>query len=43
MALKTEEYDIEVQNDDAINFNQTFFDLMQQTLNRLNGLYLRER
>ena len=42
MALKQDKYDIEVQNDDAIKRNQIFFDFMQQTFNRLDGLYLNE-
>ena len=43
MALKRDKYDIEVRDDDAIKRNQMFFDFMQQTFNRLYGLYLRER
>ena len=42
MALNWEKYNIEVQNDDAMNHNRIFFDFMQQMFNRLNGLYLRE-
>ena len=41
MALNWEKYDIEVQNDDAIKRNQILFDFIQQTFNRLDGLYLR--
>ena len=40
MALKREKYDIEVQNDDAIKRNRIFFDFMQRTFNRMDGLYL---
>ena len=40
MALKPDKYDIEVQNDYAIKPNQIFFHFMQQTFNRLDGLYL---
>ena len=43
MALNLDKYEIEVRNDDAIKRNQRFFDFIQQTVNRLNGLYLRER
>ena len=43
MALKQDKYYIEVQNDDAINRNQIFFDFMLQTFNCLYLLYLRER
>ena len=43
MALNRDTYDIEVQNNDAIKRNQIFFDFMQRTFNRLDGLYLRER
>ena len=43
MALNREKYEIEFQNDDAINHNQVFFDHIQQTFNRLDGLYLSER
>ena len=42
MALNWDKYDIEVQNDDVINRNQIFFDLMQQTFNSMDGLYLYE-
>ena len=35
-----DQYDIEVQSDDAIKRNQIFFDFMQRTFNRLDGLYL---
>ena len=40
MALNQDKYEIEVRNDDAIKCYQIFFDFMQQTLNRLYGLYL---
>ena len=40
MALKRDKYDTEVQNNDAIKRNQIFFDFMQQTFNRLDGLYI---
>ena len=43
MALKQDKYEIEVQNDDAINHNRIFFDFMQQTFNFLDGLYLHEK
>ena len=43
MALNWDKYDIEVQNDDVIKRNQIFFDFMQQTLNCLDVLYLREK
>ena len=43
MALKRDKYDIEVQNYDAIKRNRILFDLMQQTFNRLDGLYLHEK
>ena len=40
MARKWDKYDIEVQKDDAIKRNQIFFDFIQLTFNRLDGLYL---
>ena len=43
MALNWGKDDNEVENDDAIKRNQIFFDFMQQTLNFLYRLYLRER
>ena len=43
MSLKREKYDIEVLNDNAIKCNQIFFDFIQQTFNRLYGLYLNEK
>ena len=43
MALKRDKYDIEVKNDDAINRNRIFSDLMQRMFNRLGGLYLHEK
>ena len=43
MALKRDKYDIDVQNDDAIKCNWTFFDFMQQTFNSMDGLYLHEK
>ena len=43
MALKRDSYDIEVRNDDAINRNQIFFDFIQWTFNRLDGLYMYEK
>ena len=43
MALNQENFDIEVRNDDAINCNQMFFDLMKRTFNRLYGLYMHEK
>ena len=42
MDLNRDKYDIEVRNDDAIKRNRIFFDFMQQTFNRLDGLYLHE-
>ena len=42
-ALKQDKYYIEVQNDDAIKRDQIFFDFMQRTFNRLDGLYLHDR
>ena len=43
MALNQEKFDIEVRNDDAINCNQMFFDLMKRTFDRLYGLYMHEK
>ena len=43
MDLNREKYDIEVRNDDTIKRNRIFFDFMQQTFSRLDGLYLREK
>ena len=43
MALNKDKYDIEVRNDNSIKRNRIFFDFMQQTFNRLDELYLRER
>ena len=43
MVLNREKYDTGVWNDDAINYDQIFFDIMQWTFNQLDGLYLRER
>ena len=43
MALNRETYDIEVRNDYAIKRKRIFFHFMQQTFNRLDELYLRER
>ena len=42
MALNQDKYYIEVQNDDEIKSNRVFFDFIQRTFNRLDGLYLRE-
>ena len=42
MALNRDKYDIDIRNDDAINPNRIFFGFMQQTFNRLDGLYLHE-
>ena len=42
MDLNQDKYDIKVQNDDAIKRNRTFLDLIQQTSNHLNRLYLHE-
>ena len=42
MSLNQERYDIEVQNDDAINQNKIFFYFVQLTLKRINDVYLRE-
>ena len=41
-AFNRDKYDIGVQNDDAIKHNQILFDFMQQTFNRLDGLYLKK-
>ena len=43
MAIKQDKYDIEVENDDAIKLNRIFFDFVQRTFNRLDGLYLHEK
>ena len=43
MALNRDKYDIDILNDDAININRLFLDLMQRTFNRLDGLYLNEK
>ena len=43
MALKRDKYEIEVQNDDAINCNRILFYFMQRKFNRLDGLYLYEK
>ena len=43
IALKRDKYYIEFQNDDTIKRNLLLFDLMQQTFNRLDGLYLHEK
>ena len=43
MGIKRGKYNIEVQNYDAINHNRIFFDFMQRTFNRLDGLYLHEK
>ena len=43
MALNRDKYDIEVQNYYAIKRNQILSDFMQQTFNRLYGLYLHEK
>ena len=43
MALKRDKYDIEVQYDDTIKRNGICFDFMQQTFNRLDGLYMDKR
>ena len=42
MALNRDKYDNDVQNDDAIKHNRIIFGIMQQTFNRLDGLYLHE-
>ena len=42
MDLKWDKYEIEVQNYDAIKRNRILFDFMQQTFNRMDGLYLHE-
>ena len=42
MDINWDKYDIEVQNDYAINFNRTLFDFMQRTFNLMDGLYLHE-
>ena len=43
MALNWNKYEIEVQNDDAIKRNKIFFDLIQQTFNCLDGLYIHKK
>ena len=43
MALNPDRYDIEVQNDDAINRNRILCDFMQQMFNRLDGLYMHKK
>ena len=43
MALNGDKYDIEVRNDYAIKSNRIFCDIVQQTFNRIDILYLRER
>ena len=43
MALNRVKYGIEVQNDDTIKRNRILFDFMQQTFNRLDGLYIHEK
>ena len=43
MAIKQYKYDIEVQNDDTIKYNQILFDFMLRTFNCLDGLYLHEK
>ena len=42
MALNRDKCEIEVWNDDAVKRNQIFFDLMQRTFNRMDGLKLHE-
>ena len=42
MAIKRDKYYIEVRDDDAINCNRIFFDFMQRTFNRMDGLYMDE-
>ena len=42
MNVNQGKYDIEVQNDDAIKRNRVLYDFIQQTFNRLDGLYLHE-
>ena len=42
MALNRGNYDIEVRNYDAIKRNRIFFDFIQRTFNRLDGLYIYE-
>ena len=39
MVLNREKYDIQVQNDYAINCNPLLFDFMQRTFNRLDIFY----
>ena len=38
-SLNRDKYEIEVRNDDAIKRNQILFGFMQQTFNRMDGLY----
>ena len=43
MDLERDKYNIEVQNIDAIKRKRIFFDFVQRTFNRLDGLYLHEK
>ena len=43
MDLNWNKYDIEVQNDDAINRNRIFFDFMPRKFSSLDGLYMDEK
>ena len=43
MALKREKDAIEIQKDDTIKRNRTFFDFMLRLFNHLNQLYKKEK
>ena len=43
MELNCDKYDIEVRDDDTTKSDQTFFNFMQWTFNRLDGLYIHEK
>ena len=43
MDLKRDKDAIEIQGDDAIKHNQSFFDFMLRMFNRLNQLYEKEK
>ena len=43
IALKRDKYYIEVRDDDTIKRKRISFDFMQQTLNRMDGLYMDDK
>ena len=43
MAINLDKYDIDVRNDNAIKRNRIFFEFIQRTSNRLDGLYMHEK